>query len=166
MDKVLKMLDLPRIEDVINKRRLKWIGKIVRMEDDRLPKKILFSWIEEKTMEKDQWKEKKRFNIGTSFKLRYGYQMSSIIKRGLSMNKEIAIVNQWGSTVYKNWMKIAAKSNKWNEFIAYCPITTNEHLVLKKGEFVRMKETKKASHEQKVERELRKLNRRRSGVFN
>ena len=33
------------LEDVITARRLRWLGHLARMEDHRLPKKILFAWL-------------------------------------------------------------------------------------------------------------------------
>ena len=33
------------LEDVITARRLRWFGHLARMEDHRLPKKILFGWL-------------------------------------------------------------------------------------------------------------------------
>ena len=33
------------LEDLIVERRLRWLGHVARMEDHRLPKKVLFGWL-------------------------------------------------------------------------------------------------------------------------
>ena len=37
---------MPRIADLLKYRRLRWLGHIARMNDDRLPKQLLFGTIE------------------------------------------------------------------------------------------------------------------------
>eukprot|EP00978_Attheya_sp_CCMP212_P043669 scaffold289028_cov40-Attheya_sp.AAC.1 len=42
---ILKQIDIPSMENIIAKRQLKWLGKIARMEETRLPIKMLSCWL-------------------------------------------------------------------------------------------------------------------------
>ena len=42
---ILKRIDIPSMENIIAKRQLKWLGKIARMEESRLPIKMLSCWL-------------------------------------------------------------------------------------------------------------------------
>ncbi len=59
------------IEEVIAAKRLRWVGHVARMGEDRLPKKLLFGWLPQKRPAhgtKMRWRDKirsdlKSFNI-------------------------------------------------------------------------------------------------------
>ena len=59
------------MEDIISARRLRWLGHVARMKEDRLPKKILFGWLPQCRPQhgtKLRWKDRvrkdmKKFNI-------------------------------------------------------------------------------------------------------
>ncbi len=59
------------IEDLVSARRLRWLGHLARMDDDRLPKKVLFGWLPQRRPPhgtKLRWKDRvrkdmKKFNI-------------------------------------------------------------------------------------------------------
>ena len=147
IEDLLKKLDMPRLEDLINERQLQWIGKIVRMDKNRLPRKFLFSWIH------------KARNRGG--RLVYGQTIKTLIERNLKVNRNIAIRNEWGAHERKNWMKIAENQTKWNEFIAYCPAIRDGHLPIAGSTNIWKNEKHKKSHEQKVQRALRRLRKKR-----
>jgi hypothetical protein len=44
---ILSMFNLPAMENLIAKRHLRWVGKMARMEETRLPIKMLSCWINE-----------------------------------------------------------------------------------------------------------------------
>ena len=47
--RVQNMIGIPEsLEDLITARRLRWLGHVARMEDNRLPKQILFGWLPQK----------------------------------------------------------------------------------------------------------------------
>ena len=39
-----RFLDMRPIEDLISERQLRWLGKLARMEEERLPKQLLTTW--------------------------------------------------------------------------------------------------------------------------
>jgi hypothetical protein len=41
---ILNRVDIPSMEYIITKRQLQWLGKIVRMEENQLPIKMLSCW--------------------------------------------------------------------------------------------------------------------------
>ena len=54
------------LDDMIAFRRLRWLGHIARMEEDRLPKKILFGWLPQKRPAhgtKMRWRDKVRKDL-------------------------------------------------------------------------------------------------------
>ena len=133
---------MPRLEDIINERQLKWIGKVVRMDKDRLPRKLLFSWM--------------HTSRSVGGKISYGGHITKLIKENLKLNHDIAIENHWGALEFKKWLEIAKNKKKWRDFIAYCPAIRDGHLYSRNG-LTCNNEKHKKSHEQKVERALRKL---------
>jgi len=42
-DRVLKEAHMPAIEEIINRARWRWLGHVLRMDDNRIPRKVLFS---------------------------------------------------------------------------------------------------------------------------
>ena len=51
------------LEDLLSARRLRWLGHLARMEEDRLPKRILFGWLPERRPAhgtKLRWKDRVR----------------------------------------------------------------------------------------------------------
>ena len=54
------------MEDLRAARRLRWLGHLSRMEDDRLPKKMLFGWLPQCRPEhgtKLRWKDRVRQDL-------------------------------------------------------------------------------------------------------
>ena len=58
------------LEDIITARRLRWLGHLARMEDDRVPKKVLFGWLLQprpphgtKMRRRNRVRKEKRFDI-------------------------------------------------------------------------------------------------------
>ena len=59
------------LEDVVAAKRLRWVGHVARMDDTRLPKKLLFGWLPQRRpahRTKQRWRDKvrkdlKQFNI-------------------------------------------------------------------------------------------------------
>ena len=45
---LLLRLELPTIDSCITKRQLRWVGHVARMENNRLPRKFLSSWVRSK----------------------------------------------------------------------------------------------------------------------
>ena len=44
-EELLRRLNLRKIDDYITERQLRWAGHVVRMNFDRLPRKMLSSWV-------------------------------------------------------------------------------------------------------------------------
>uniref|UniRef100_H3B5J3 C2H2-type domain-containing protein n=1 Tax=Latimeria chalumnae TaxID=7897 RepID=H3B5J3_LATCH len=62
MDKeVLMWAELPGIQVILSERRMLWVGHIVRMHDDRLPKQILFGELAHLQAKHSRGGQQKRF---------------------------------------------------------------------------------------------------------
>ena len=89
-EELLRRLNLRKIDDYITKRQLRWAGHIARMDFDRLPRKMLSSWV-----------CTKRPTGAPEFT--YG--------RGLYKSLTKAGVN------VKNWHELALDKSKWRKMI-------------------------------------------------
>ncbi len=50
MYKIAKQFGMDEsMEDLITGRRLRWLGHVARMDEERIPKKMLFSWLPQRS---------------------------------------------------------------------------------------------------------------------
>ena len=92
------------LEDFVASRRLRWLGHVARMEDDRLPKKILFGWLPQKRPAhgaKMRWRDKVRKDLKNLILMKAA---------GIRRPKNVAHGEQ---SVVKVWKSVKGRELKW-----------------------------------------------------
>ena len=87
-------LGLPPIDEIIEERSPRWVGHVIRMKNDRLPKKLLTAWVP------------KVRRVGRPFKT-YGQWLIELLK-GRGPVKEIQ---------QKKWQAVALDREKWKTVV-------------------------------------------------
>ena len=74
------------------------------------------------------------------------------------------VLEEWGALVYKDWLNIARDEKKWKRFIVHCPCIHEGWKIIRNdnGSYeYELKEEAKLMHQQKVDRDLRRLKNRK-----
>ena len=98
------------MEFYLRRRVLRWVGHIVRMEQHRLPRKLLFGWVPHPR------------KIGRPH-LTFGHRIGRLIKVITGAKTGIALVDEdllsdltdIGKTI--GWVQVAKDRDKWREVI-------------------------------------------------
>ena len=54
------------LEDLVTARKLRWLGHVARMDDDRIPKRMLFGWLSQRRPAhgtKMRWRDRARKDL-------------------------------------------------------------------------------------------------------
>jgi len=93
-EKLREKLGLQSIDEIIDSRCLRWVGHVIRMNNDRLPKQILNAWVPVVR------------RVGRPYKT-YGQGLIELL-RNRGLEKEIQ---------QKNWQKVALDRDVWKTVV-------------------------------------------------
>jgi hypothetical protein len=96
---LLSKIGLRPMDSYLRLRRLQWLGRMVRMDQKRLPRQLLFSWVNHKRP------------VGRPQKT-YGHA----IRDDLMAAAEAAPSDIYSDLQSESWIGLAADKVKWNRF--------------------------------------------------